>query len=225
MAFEGQLPSILESNPGSPPLSPSPTSSLPHAATTSPSPQRIPSEVLHGATKSASTPVSPTLHSRTATPPPASASTSAIAVPSPNDHGSARHRVQARPLRVPNLARVPHLHHLRSSARYSPLRLPPQKPSRTPTPCTRDCGTEYTSRRATAPYDTPPARVPTCITADVDTVVDRDAMRAPPSGGEDGAAVDEEPPVYTASEKAAGARSRVVSVSANTSTAQVYERG
>lgn len=41
-------------------------------------------------------------------------------------------------------------------------------------------------------------------------------MRAPPLGWEDIAGLDEEPPVYTASERAAGARKRkrVVSVSA-----------
>lgn len=60
----------------------------------------------------------------------------------------------------------------------------------------------------------PPPVYPLALQFDVDTVIDRDSMRAPPLGWEDIAGLDEEPPVYTASERAAGARKRVVSVSA-----------
>ncbi|KJA24769.1 hypothetical protein HYPSUDRAFT_38427 [Hypholoma sublateritium FD-334 SS-4] len=210
MALDQHLPAIFESNPGSPPSSPSPASLPSNAASTSPSPQPFTPAVIHGTLMSNSTPVSPTLHSRASTPPPASASTSAIAVPkpkrswfgSPSRPATPASRPQSRTGSAPASPSKPSL--VRPRVATTPER------SITPAPAPPD--TELDVPQAAAPRpSTPPPVYPLALQLDVDTVVDRDAMRAPPPGGEDAAGVDEEPPVYTASERATGARSRVVS--------------
>ncbi len=177
--------------------------------------------MLHGTAKSASTPVSPTLHSRAATPPPASASTSAIAIPKPKRSWLVRHAVASKHAHFAS----PISRGLRACITFE-VDLSTAAcgyHSRTfDYTCSYTSGRRagYAAERAPTPHNAP-TRVPSSASARCRhrRRPRRDAY--PSVGWRRRAAVDEEPPEYSASEKAAGVRLRLVSVSTtNTATAQ-----